>query len=123
MLVAIPHHFQENECFLWLYQEKQDYIHLKSDWHKDNPDMLFNEVVNNIHKYYELTSIKHIYSDDEFERLFNYSFYKGILIEFQDFIIRNYYYDIEQHALHDIESGAFDEYLKKRLESDNDLPI
>ncbi len=100
-----------------------DYSLLAYNWHKNNTNMLFTEVKSNMCKYYELTSIKSIYSDDEFEKLFNYSFYKGILIEFQDFIIRNYYYDIEQYALHDIESGAFDEYLKKQLETDDYFPI
>lgn len=100
-----------------------EYNHLVCNWYKNNPNILFTEVTLNIHRYYELTSIKSIYSDDEFERLFNYSFYKGILIEFKDFIIRNYYCDIEQYALHDIDSGVFDEYLKKQLETDDYLPI
>jgi hypothetical protein len=85
--------------------------------------MLFREVIHNIDKYYELTSISDRYDKDEFEKLFNYSFYKGVLIEFQDFIISEYYSAIEVFAYSDIDNGAFDDYLKKQLESNDDLPI
>jgi hypothetical protein len=53
----------------------------------------------------------------------NYSFYKGVLIEFQNFVISEYYNAIEVFAYNDIDNGAFDDYLKKQLESNDDLPI
>lgn len=100
-----------------------DYNNLKSAWYKQNKEMLFTEAIYNINKYYELTSIKYVYSDDEFEKLFNYSFYKGVLIEFQVFVISEYYNTIEVLACNDIDCGAFDDYLKKQLETDYYLPI
>lgn len=96
---------------------------LVASWHKQPTEMIFSEVMRNIDKYYELTSIANRYDKDEFEKLFNYSFYKGVLIEFQDFVISEYNNAIEVFAYNDINSGAFDEYLKKQLEIDDCLPI